>query len=110
MSSSNMAALPTLSRSVGLSPSPILGLWAPSIYSYVHVSMSFNAHTLTVYLFGHRYYKPGCGASFWGGICLFPPWVARLVAYPSGRVAAGGSSERTDDGRVVRDFNGTNHP
>ena len=41
---------------------------------------------------------------------MFLPWVARLVGYPSGRVAAGGSSERTDDGRVVRDFNGTNHP
>ena len=36
MSSSNMAAPPTLFRSVGLSPSPMLGLWAPSIYSYVH--------------------------------------------------------------------------
>ena len=36
--------------------------------------------------------------------------MARLVGYPSGRVAADGSSERTDDGRVVRDFNGTNHP
>ena len=30
--------------------------------------------------------------------------MARLVGYPSGRVAADGSSERTDDGRVVRDF------
>ena len=28
----------------------------------------------------------------------------------NGRVATDGSSERTDDGRVVRDFNGTNHP
>ena len=36
--------------------------------------------------------------------------MARLVGYPGGRVAADGSSERTDDGRVVRDFNGTNHP
>ena len=30
--------------------------------------------------------------------------VARLVGYRSGRVAADGSSERTDDGRVVRDL------
>ena len=43
-----------------------------------------------------------------GGICLFFPWVAWLVGLPSGYVAAGGSSERTGDGRVVRDFNGTN--
>ena len=49
-------------------------------------------------------------ASFGGGICLFLPWVARLVGLPSGRVAVGGGSERTDDGRVVRDFNATNHP
>ena len=36
--------------------------------------------------------------------------MARLDGLPSSRVAADGSSERTDDGRVVRDFNGTNHP
>ena len=49
-------------------------------------------------------------ASFGGGICLFLPWVAPLVGLPSRRVAADGSSEGTEDGRVVRDFNGTNHP
>ena len=40
----------------------------------------------------------------------FLPRVARLVGLPIGRVAADVGSERTDDGRVVRDFNGTNHP
>ena len=35
---------------------------------------------------------------------LVPPRLARLVGLPIGRVAADGSSERTDDGRVVRDF------
>ena len=40
---------------------------------------------------------------------VFLPWVARLVGLPSGRVAAGGGSEGTDDERVVRDFNGANH-
>ena len=33
-----------------------------------------------------------------------PPWLARLVGPPNGRVAADGSPGRTDDGRVVRDF------
>ena len=39
-----------------------------------------------------------------GGIALFLPWLARLVSLPNGRVPADGSPERTDDGRVVRDF------
>ena len=43
-------------------------------------------------------------ASAGGGIFLFPPTLARLVCLLIGRVAADGSSERTDDGRVVRDF------
>ena len=43
-------------------------------------------------------------ASFRGGIALFLPWPARLVNLPNGRVAADGSSGRTDGGRVVRDF------
>ena len=43
-------------------------------------------------------------ASFWVEIALFLPWLARLVGLPNGRVAADGSTGRTDDGRVVRDF------
>ena len=35
---------------------------------------------------------------------MFLPWPARPVGLPNGRVAADGSPERTDDGRVVRDF------
>ena len=37
-------------------------------------------------------------------IFLFLPWLARLVGLPNGRVSADGSSGRTDDGRVKRDF------
>ena len=43
-------------------------------------------------------------ASIGGGIFLFLPRLARLVGLPNGRVSADGSSGRTDDGRVVRDF------
>ena len=39
-----------------------------------------------------------------GETFLFLPRLARLVGLPNGRVAADGSSGRTDDGRVVRDF------
>ena len=43
-------------------------------------------------------------ASSRGGIILSIPWLARLVSFPNGRVAADGSPGRTDDGRIVRDF------
>ena len=43
-------------------------------------------------------------ASIGGGIYLFLPWLARLVGLPNGRVFADGSSGRSNDGRVVRDF------
>ena len=51
--------------------------------------------------------RPGrtwLSASAGGGIFLFSSRLARLVGLPIGRVVADGSSERTDDGRVVRDF------
>ena len=35
---------------------------------------------------------------------MFLPWLARIVGFPNGRVATSGSSGRTDDGKVVRDF------
>ena len=38
------------------------------------------------------------------GIFLFLPRLARLVSLPNGRVVVDGSSGRTDDGRVIRDF------
>ena len=43
-------------------------------------------------------------ASTGGEIFLFLPRLARLVGLPKGRAATDGSSGRTDDGRVVRDF------
>ena len=43
-------------------------------------------------------------ASFGEGISLFLPWLAWLVGLPNGRVTAGGSSARTDDGKVVHDL------
>ena len=43
-------------------------------------------------------------ASTGGEIFLLLPRLARLGGLPNGRVAADGSSVRTDDGRVVRDF------
>ena len=52
--------------------------------------------------------RPGrtwLSASTGGEIFLFLPRLARLVGLPNGCVAANGSSGRTDDGRVVRDFN-----
>ena len=54
-----------------------------------------------------------CGPAPWADLAvrvdrernfLVPPTLARLVGLPNGRVAADGSSGRTDDGRVVRDF------
>ena len=39
-----------------------------------------------------------------GEICLFLPWLARLVDLPNGRVFADESPGRTDDGIVLRDF------
>ena len=39
-----------------------------------------------------------------GEMFLFLPWLARLVGPPNGRVSAGGSPGRTNDGRVVRNF------
>ena len=48
--------------------------------------------------------RTSLSASFGGGIFLFLPWLARLVGWPNGRVAADGSPRRTNDGRVVRDF------
>ena len=37
-------------------------------------------------------------------IFLFLPWLARLAGLPNRRVPADGSPGRTDDGRVVREF------
>ena len=51
-----------------------------------------------------RLWRTWLSASFKGGIALFLPWPARLVSSPNGRVAADGSSGRTDDGRVEREF------
>ena len=43
-------------------------------------------------------------ASLGGGFLLFLLSLARLVGLPNGSVAANRSPDRTDDGRVVRDF------
>ena len=52
-----------------------------------------------------RHGRTWLSASFGGGIALFLPWTAWLVGLPNRRAAADGSPGRTDDGRVVRDFN-----
>ena len=39
-----------------------------------------------------------------GGIFVFHPWLTRLCGLPNGHVSADESPERTEDGRVVRDF------
>ena len=54
-----------------------------------------------------------CGSAPWADLAvrvdrernlLVPPQVGTGSRLPNGRVAADGSSGRTDDGRVVRDF------